>query len=141
MKEMLTLIVFKILLFAYRVVLAPAQRGTGSKRVKGSLLRCSLSLYDCQGQTFNRASNMMDKHTGISTKISAEQPKAIATHCQGHSLSLAKKYLTKDCEILRDTMGTVGDICVLVSYSPNEKKILGKITDTFEGIFDEEITN
>ena len=28
---------------------------------------------------------MMGKHSGVSTKNSEEQPKAIATHCQGHS--------------------------------------------------------
>ena len=41
----------------------------------------------------------MDKHTGVSTKISAEQAKTIATHFQGYSLSLAMNSLTKDCEI------------------------------------------
>ena len=46
---------------------------------------------------------MIGKHFGVSTKISEEQPKAIATHCQGHSLGLAVKYLTKECSILRDT--------------------------------------
>ena len=84
------------------------------KAIKDILMRCSLSLDDCRGQTYDGASNMMGKHSGVSTKISEEQPKAIATHCQGHSLSLAVKSLTKECPILRDTMGTVGEICVLV---------------------------
>ena len=84
------------------------------KAIKDILMRCSLSLDDCRGQTYDGASNMIGKHSGVSTKISEEQPKAIATHCQGHSLSLAVKSLTKECPILRDTMGTVGEICVLV---------------------------
>ena len=73
------------------------------KAVKYILMRCSLNLDDCRGQTYEGASNMIGKHFGVSTKISEEQPKAIATHCQGHSLSLAVKYLTKECSILRDT--------------------------------------
>ena len=48
--------------------------------VKDILLRCSLSLYNCWGQTYHGASNMMGKHTGFSPKPSAEQPKAIETH-------------------------------------------------------------
>ena len=78
---------------------------------------------------------MMRKHSGVSTKISEEQPKAIVIHCQGHSLSLAVKSLTKECPILRNTMTTVGEICVLVKYSPKCEKMLGKITENVERTF------
>ena len=83
----------------------------------------------------------MSKHTGVSTKISAEQPKAIVMHCQGHSLSLAVNSLTKDCKILQDIMETIVEICVLVKYSPKREKMLGKMTDNIEGKFDEGTTN
>ena len=43
-------------------------------------------LSNCRGQTYDGASNMMGKKSGISTTILAEQPKAVAIHCQGHSL-------------------------------------------------------
>ena len=33
-----------------------------------------------------------------------------------------KRSLTKDCKILRETMGTVGEICVLVKYFPKREK-------------------
>ena len=36
-------------------------------------------------------------------RILAEQPKAPAIHCQGHTLSLAVKQLTSSCKILGDT--------------------------------------
>ena len=52
--------------------------------IKNILMRCSLSIDDCRGQTYDRTSNMMEKHSDVSTKISEEQPKPIATHCQGH---------------------------------------------------------
>lgn len=38
-------------------------------------------------------------------------------------------------------MGTVGEICVLVKYSLKREKMLGKITENIEGVFDEERTN
>ena len=103
--------------------------------IKDILMRRSLRLDDCRGQTYHRAINIIGKHSGVSTKISEEQPKAIATHCQGHSLSLAVKSLTKECPILRDTMGTVGEICVFVKYSPKREKMLGKLTENVEGAF------
>ena len=42
------------------------------KAIQGILRRCSLSLDECRGQTYNRTSNMMGKHSGVSTKISEE---------------------------------------------------------------------
>lgn len=107
------------------------------KAIKDILLRCHLSLENCRGQTYDGASNMMGKRSGVSTKILEEQPKAVATHCQGHSLSLAIKTLTKDCRILSETMGTVGEICVLVKYSPKRETMLGAIMENIEGEFEE----
>ena len=109
---------------------------TVARATKDILMRCSLRLDDCRGQTYDGASNMMGKHSGVSTKISEEQTKATATHCQDHSLSLAVKSLTKECPILRDTMGTVGEIYVLVKYSSKREKMLGKLTENVEGTFD-----
>ena len=60
------------------------------------------------------------------------------THCQGHSLSLAIKSRTKDCTIPRNTLRTVGEICVLVKYSPKYEKILGSIVENIEGEFQEQ---
>ena len=106
--------------------------------IKDILLRSHVSLENCSGQTYNGASNMMGKRSGVSTQISAEQPKAMTTHCQGHSLSLAIKSLTKDCTILRNTLGTVAEICVLVKYSPKSEKMLESIMENIKGEFEEQ---
>ena len=103
--------------------------------IKDILIRCHLSLDNCRGQTYDGASNMMGKRSGVSAKICREQPKAKTIHCQGHSLSLAVKSLTQGCAILRDTLGTVAEICVLVKYSPKREKILGNIMENIEGDF------
>ena len=50
--------------------------------IKGILIRMNLSLSNCRGQTYDGASNMMGKKSGVSTQILAEQPKAVAIHCQ-----------------------------------------------------------
>jgi len=100
--------------------------------MKDVLLRLNLSLENCRGQTYDGASNMMGKKSGVATQIKAIQPKAIITHCHGHSLSLAVKDLTSSCKVLSDTMGTAGEICVLIKYSPKREKILGSIDETEE---------
>ena len=62
------------------------------KAIKDILLRFYLDLNDCRGQTYNGTSNMMGKYTGVLTKISAEQHKAIETHFQ---LSFRSEILDK----------------------------------------------
>ena len=90
--------------------------------IKDIPLRCHFCRYTI-ALTHDGVKNMMGKRSLVSTQTLAEKPKAIATNCQGHSLSLAIKSLTnhsltKGCTIIHDVTGTVGEICVLVKYSP-----------------------
>ncbi len=101
--------------------------------IQDILLRYNLSLDNCRGQTYDGASNMMGKKSGVATQIKAIQSKAIVTHCHGHSLSLAVKDLTSNCQVLYNTMGTVSEICVLVKFSPKRENILGSIEEVVEG--------
>ena len=105
--------------------------------IKDVLLRSNLSIQRCRGQTYDGASNLMGKKSGVATQIQRDQPKAIVTHCHGHSLSLAVKDLTSSCEVLSNTMGTVGEICVLVKYSPKWEKMLGSLDEMIEGEMDD----
>ena len=74
----------------------------------------------------------MGKKSGVSTQIFAEQSKAVAIHCQGHSLSLSVKSLTNKCDILRHTLSVVGEICILVKFSPKRENLLGNINGNIE---------
>ncbi|XP_066910497.1 zinc finger MYM-type protein 1-like [Clytia hemisphaerica] len=100
--------------------------------IKDILLRLNLSLENCRGQTYDGASNMMGRKSGVSTQILAEQPKAVAIHCEGHSLSLSIKSLTSECDTLKDTLSVVKEICVLVKYSPKRENLLGNIHESIE---------
>ena len=95
---------------------------TAVNALKDILLRLNLRLQHCRGQTYNGARNMMGEKSGVATKLFVEQPKALVTYCQDHSLSLAVKDLTA-C----DTMSTMRGICVLVKYSPKRENILGRM--------------
>ena len=79
---------------------------------------------------------MMGKKSEVATKLLVEQPKALVTHCQGNSLSLAVKDLTAYCKVLCDTVSTLREVCVLVKYSPKRENILGRMQENFEGNFD-----
>ena len=88
--------------------------------VKDILHRFNLNLEDCRGQAYDGASNMLRQYSGVVNQILAEEPKAVVTHCHGHSLSLSVKSLTSNCDILKDTMSTAGEICILVFSKTGE---------------------
>ena len=97
--------------------------------IKDSLIRMQLSLNDLRAQAFDRASNMFGKNTGVSAQIAAEQPKALSTHCQAHSLNLGIKTTTTNSKQMKDLMGTVTEIISLVKYSPEKENLLGNTKD------------
>ena len=74
----------------------------------------------------------MGKKSGVSTQIYAEQSKAVAMHCQGHSLRLSVKSMTKECNILHDVMSVVGEIITLVKFPPKGEHLLGNISDNIK---------
>ena len=82
---------------------------------------------------------MLGQHSSVATQILAEEPKAVVTHCYGHSLSFSVKSLTSNCNILKDAMSTAGEICILVKYFPKWEKILGKIVENIEGDLSNEL--
>ena len=57
---------------------------------------------------------------------------------QGEStLSLSVKDVCKNVKLLQDT-STVGEICILVKYSPKREKMLGDIKENIDARFDED---
>ena len=100
--------------------------------IKDALIRMNLPFCDLRGQTYDGASNMLGHRSGVAKQIADVQPKALATHCHGHSLSLSVKDVTKQCKLLDDVMGTVAEITILVKYSPKREKLLGSIQQNLE---------
>lgn len=107
--------------------------------IKDSLIRMQLPLKNLRAQAYDGASNMFGKKSGVSVKVSAEQPKALATHCQGHSLNLGIKTTMNNSKLMKDVLGTVTEIISLVKYSPKRENLLGNIKDLIRFESDEEI--
>ena len=94
--------------------------------IKDSMISFEVPLQNLRGQTYDGASNMMGKNSGVAQQILKEQPKALSTHCRGYSLSLSIKAANKQCRILNDVMGTG----VLIKFSPKREKMLGAINES-----------
>ena len=57
--------------------------------IKDTLICLNLKLEDCRGQCYDGAANMCGIRSGVATQLSAKEPRALFTHCYGHSLDLA----------------------------------------------------
>ena len=59
------------------------------------LCRMDLLISNCQGQCYDRASNVSGVRCGIATQFLSEEPHALYNHCYGHALNLAIGDTTK----------------------------------------------
>ena len=57
--------------------------------IKDTLIHLNLKLEDCRGQCYDGAAIMCGIRSGVATQISAEEYRALFTHCYGYSLDLA----------------------------------------------------
>ena len=48
------------------------------------------------------------------------EPKALAAHWHSHSLNLSVKTTTEHSKLLKDVICAVGEICILVKFSPKK---------------------
>ena len=57
--------------------------------IRDVMLRLNISFAKLRGQCYNGAASMSGVRNGVSTQILKEEPRAVYTHCYGHSLNLA----------------------------------------------------
>ena len=75
---------------------------------------------------------MLGKKSCVAKQIKTLQPKAFETYYYGHSFNLAVKGTTQEYKLLNDTKGTVGEVCILVKFSPKRGNMLGDIKQNLE---------
>lgn len=63
------------------------------------LIRLNLSINKLRGQYYNGASSMSGHKSGVASQILKDEPKALYTHCYGHSLNLACSGTVKQCKL------------------------------------------
>ncbi len=91
-----------------------------------SLEGIGLSLDNLHGQGYDGASTMSGVKAGVQAIIQERQPKALYTHCAGHSLNLA---ILNSCSIpsIRNCIDQIKGFTVWIRYSPNREGLLKAI--------------
>ena len=99
------------------------------KVIKDVLLRLNLSLANIRGQCYDGASVMTGHKNVVAKCIQDIKPRAVLTHCYGHSLNLAVPDSVKACKIMKDVLETVREITKLIKFSPRTETILRAVKE------------
>ncbi len=91
------------------------------------LRRLNLSIAKVRGQCYDGATTMSGKNAGVVAKVLKEEPKALYTHCYGHSLSLACGDAIKHSKIMKDSLDTTREITKLIKKSPRRDTLFEKL--------------
>ena len=76
---------------------------------------------NCRDQCFDGASSMPGAKSGMATQIKPEEPRAIYSHCYGHSLQLAVGDILRKSKNLKDDLNTTSEISKLLKVSKKKK--------------------
>ena len=95
--------------------------------IKDSLLRLNLKLELCRGQCYEGASVMSGARSGVATVISLEEPRAVFTHCYGHSFNLAVGDTVRQSKLMKSAFETVYEISKLIKKSPKRDAMFQKL--------------
>jgi hypothetical protein len=85
-----------------------------------------LSFDDLRGQGYDGASTMSGERSGVQRRILDKQPKAVYTHCSGHSLNLV---IAKTCEepCIRNCISVIKAITLWIRASPKREGLLKEV--------------
>ena len=89
--------------------------------IKDVLLCMNVSLSNCRGQCYDGAAVMSGCRGGVATQLAQEEPRALYTHCYGHSLNLACQDTIRDIKPLQVALDTVFELSKLLKYSAKRK--------------------
>ena len=113
------------LLGLYHIPDTPAD--TITTAIKDCLIRMNLQWVRCRGQCYDGAASMAGCRTGVASQILSIEPRALYTHCYGHSLNLAMCDTIKQCRLTRDALDTTFEISKLLKFSPKRDQMFEEL--------------
>ena len=87
----------------------------------------NLCVAKLRGQCYDGAATMSGTRAGVATSLLEEKPRAIFTHCYGHSLNLACSDTIQHCRLMRDTHDIVYEVTKLIKKSPRRDATLQRL--------------
>ena len=108
---------------------------TGAEIIFGVIVdvlqRLNLPLSRARGQCYDGAATMSGIRSGVATRVLAEEPRAVFTHCYGHSLNLASNDTIKRSKLMKNALDTTHEITKLIKKSLAHDAIFWRLKDEF----------
>ena len=104
---------------------------------KDVIARMNLPIFKLRGQCYDGASTMKGVRSGVASQILAEEPRAVYTHCNGHSLNLAVNDVFKNIKVIKDALDVTHEVTKLIKYSPKREAIFREIQNSGGSDYDE----
>lgn len=97
------------------------------KVMKDCLCRMNIPISRIRGQCYDGASTMRGAKSGVAKIIKDEEPRALYTHCYGHSINLAVNDAIKQLRPIKGALETAYEITKLIKYSPRREGIFEQL--------------
>ena len=96
--------------------------------MKDAFLRFQLGS-KLHGQCYDGCSTMMGAKAGVTAKIEEKEPRAVFTHCYGHSLNLSVSDTIKRLPAMKDCLDTSFELVKLIKFSPKREAMLRELKE------------
>ena len=103
------------------------------------VLRLNLTWSQCRDQNFDGASSMTGHRTGMATQIARKEPRALFTHCYGHSLNLAMCDTIKGTNLLRDVIDVTHKISKFIKYPSKRNAAFDELKELLSSVLQGEL--
>lgn len=90
---------------------------------KNAMQDLCLPLAKLRGQCYDGASCMKGEKSGVAQRIREEEPRAVYTHCYGHSINLAACDAVKESKPIKNALEMTHEVCKLIKCSPKRENI------------------
>ena len=105
---------------------------TLTKVAKDVLCHFNLPISKLRGQCYDGASAMRGVRSGVPKQICDEEPRALYTHCYGHSINLAVNDAMKLCKQLKMALEVTHEVMKLIKYSPRREEIFKNLKTAYD---------
>ena len=110
---------------------------TLKKVMEDSLCRINIPFSKVCGQCYDGASTMSGSRSGVAKLVMDIEPRALYTHCYGHSINLAVSDAIKLSKPVKSALETTHEITKLIKYSPRREEIFRRLKDAHKLMHDD----
>lgn len=94
------------------------------QKVMETLTKLGVDIKNCRGQSFDNASNMSGKYSGLQARIEKHGPSAVFIPCANHFLNLIGNFAAESCITAVQYFMFLQKLFTLFSASTHRLKIL-----------------